>query len=527
MTVTTQPTIGTHASDGFCQGPQFDANYGKIWPYSSNAPVGRGSFNSPLRVYDIKPQPASFTNIAAAQTIGAANYMQLATVSGNGVTVTTYAGQAAVATDVPRAVQILGYTGTASMNFTIYGVDQYGFSVTEQITGPTGATIATGKKCFAYIYRIYVSGNTNANVSVGCADIFELPYVAVDRNYITPYWGGYLDNTLPLTTYATSAAFTAGVGTINNQNINAVSLGFASYNTPGTACGRLAVKSGDIIGSNLFKITSTQAGGTTLATDVSTANWRFLKPGPHCGTATLSGNPGAVTITNSLVTANSLIFITINTPGTGTQGVLEITAQTAGSFTVTSTGGTNDNSTFNYLITNPSRFAGTSTLVAGTITINATTNPGTPPYIVNSSNADSIILVTRKSINGSSATGFLGAPNGSISNGQSFVINSNAADTTLQTNDVSVVNWMILNPVGEGIFTLPDSTSPATISSGDVYGTYAPSTPSDGIKRLTVSMYVRATDPVANFIGNANDDTALQSTETNLYGVAQYSDTNH
>lgn len=525
MTVTTQPTIGTHASDGFCQGPQFDPNYGKIWPYSSNAPVGRGSFNSPLRIYDIKPQASSFTNIAAAQTIGAAGYAQLVTVTGGGITVTTYANQFALQTDVPRAVQILGAAGTTSVNFTIYGIDQYGFYVTEQITGPAGATIASGKKCFAYILRVFVSGNTTANVSIGCADVFELPYVAADRNYITPYWGGYLDNTLPLTTYATSAALTAGVGTINNQNINAVSLGFASYNTPATAAGILAFKAADIVKGSLFKVTSTQANGATLATDVSTTNWQFLRPGPNCGTAQLSGNPGSVTITNSLVTTSSVIIITVNTPGTGTQGTLEITAQTAGSFTVTSTGGTNDNSTFNYYITSPSPFAGTSTLAAGTTTITALTNPGTPPYIVNSANADSIILVSRKTIGGTA--GFLGAPTGSITNATSFVINSYQANAAAQNADTSVVNWVILNPASEGIFTLPDTTSPAVITGGDVYGTYAPSTPSDGVKRLTVSMYVRGTDQVANFIGQATNDTTLLSTEANLYGLAQYSDTNH
>jgi hypothetical protein len=69
------------------------------------------------------------------------------------------------------------------------------------------------------------------------------------------------------------------------------------------------------------------------------------------GTGTLSA--GSATITNSLITTNSLIFITAqNTPGTGTPGALRV-EKSAGSAVVKSTSST-DVSTFAYLIINPS-----------------------------------------------------------------------------------------------------------------------------------------------------------------------------
>ena len=66
-------------------------------------------------------------------------------------------------------------------------------------------------------------------------------------------------------------------------------------------------------------------------------------------TAAMSGTPGAVTVTNSSVLSTSTIIYSRNVTG-GTEGNVSITAQTTGSFTLTSTG--NETSTFNYLIIN-------------------------------------------------------------------------------------------------------------------------------------------------------------------------------
>ena len=65
--------------------------------------------------------------------------------------------------------------------------------------------------------------------------------------------------------------------------------------------------------------------------------------------AVMSGTPGTVTITSSAVTTSSVILFARNVTG-GTPGQVSISAQSAGSFTLLSTG--NETSTFNYLIIN-------------------------------------------------------------------------------------------------------------------------------------------------------------------------------
>lgn len=66
-------------------------------------------------------------------------------------------------------------------------------------------------------------------------------------------------------------------------------------------------------------------------------------------TGSMSGTPGAVTVSNSFVTSTSNIIYSRKTTG-GTPGQVSITAQSAGSFTLTSTG--NETSTFYYSISN-------------------------------------------------------------------------------------------------------------------------------------------------------------------------------
>ncbi|MEI6580801.1 MAG: hypothetical protein WCO07_01370 [bacterium] len=68
----------------------------------------------------------------------------------------------------------------------------------------------------------------------------------------------------------------------------------------------------------------------------------------YAGSATLVA--GTKTITNSLITANAIVFLTVSTPG-GTQGFLSY-AVSAGQLIITSTSAT-DTSTVNYIIINP------------------------------------------------------------------------------------------------------------------------------------------------------------------------------
>jgi hypothetical protein len=73
---------------------------------------------------------------------------------------------------------------------------------------------------------------------------------------------------------------------------------------------------------------------------------------------------------------------------------------------------------------------GTATLVAGTVTVSNT-----------SITANTMIVLSRKSINSSTAIGTLTV--GTITAGTSFVINSLQSNATTQTSDVSIV-WYLL-----------------------------------------------------------------------------------
>lgn len=73
---------------------------------------------------------------------------------------------------------------------------------------------------------------------------------------------------------------------------------------------------------------------------------------------------------------------------------------------------------------------GTATLVAGTVTVNDT-----------SVTANTMIILSRKSINGSTAAGTLTV--GTITAATSFVINSLQSDAAVETDDVSIV-WYLL-----------------------------------------------------------------------------------
>src|SRR3546814_4338331 len=77
--------------------------------------------------------------------------------------------------DVPRNVVITGAASVTSVTFTITGTDVFGDDLVETITGPTGATAASGKKAFKTVTAIAVSATTTAAVTVGTGDVLGLP----------------------------------------------------------------------------------------------------------------------------------------------------------------------------------------------------------------------------------------------------------------------------------------------------------------------------------------------------------------
>jgi len=202
MSVST-PSQGSHFSDGVRTGPILGSVYtpgvNVLTPsVMVSSPIDQlppGIFNTPMSLLDVIPAPVSATSIAAAQTPAAAGYLNLVTLSGIGINVITYQSIPNVLQlDCARNVTITGTGGTTAATFTIFGWDQYGVPMVEQISGPVGATLATGNKAFLYIRAIYASAGTTANVSIGVGNTFGLPYLIVSNNHAgVVYWNNFPD----------------------------------------------------------------------------------------------------------------------------------------------------------------------------------------------------------------------------------------------------------------------------------------------------------------------------------------------
>ncbi len=106
-----------------------------------------------------------------------------------------------------------------------------------------------------------------------------------------------------------------------------------------TATTTLTASSGAITATNGNLVLGTAGNKLSIATGANAS----------VGT-TAAMSAGAVTTANTSVTTSSIILYARATGG-GTQGNVEISAQTTGSFTLTSTSGS-ETSTFNYLIIN-------------------------------------------------------------------------------------------------------------------------------------------------------------------------------
>jgi hypothetical protein len=192
MTITI-PTQGTHMSDGVRTGPILGSQYVAgptivtpsqmiSTPVDSQPP---GIYNTPMSLLDIIPYPVNATAIAGSQTPAAAGDLTLVSVSGPGITVMTYQSITGVLKlDCPRNIELTGGSGTVSATFLVFGWDQYGMPLVEQITGPAGATVVQGNKAFLYIRAVHTSAATTGIIQVGVGNKIGLPYYLADANYI-------------------------------------------------------------------------------------------------------------------------------------------------------------------------------------------------------------------------------------------------------------------------------------------------------------------------------------------------------
>lgn len=127
----------------------------------------RVSNRQPIEINFGAPSAAAAASVAAVQLVGAAGNLTL-----NGSLVSS-----GVATlDVPRnATLTVATTNHSARTFTIYGTDEYGVAMVENIAGPNNNTVA-GLKAFKKITRVAVDGAIATNgVSVGHGDVLGFP----------------------------------------------------------------------------------------------------------------------------------------------------------------------------------------------------------------------------------------------------------------------------------------------------------------------------------------------------------------
>lgn len=195
------PSQGTHFSDGVRTGPIIGSSYiagaNVLSPsVMISSPIDQlppGVFNAPIGVLDFVPAPVSTDSIMPAFTVEFAGDLPLVNVSGVGITIITYQGvQNVIQLDSARVITITGLgAGVTASQFFVFGWDQYGIPLTEQINGPLGATQASGNKAFLYIQAIYSSDTTTQNIAIGVGNSFGFPYLVADSGYLLiANWAG-------------------------------------------------------------------------------------------------------------------------------------------------------------------------------------------------------------------------------------------------------------------------------------------------------------------------------------------------
>jgi hypothetical protein len=139
-------------------------------------PLGR------IYVFDVVPQAAVTSNIAASQTPTVAGNLTL-TAGASVRSVTRPDGSLVLQLDCPRAVSVSLVVGGTARAYTISGFDYYGQPMSEVITSVANAT-TNGKKAFYQISSVSGAGATVTAVTVGTTQLIGLPVRVTDGGYI-------------------------------------------------------------------------------------------------------------------------------------------------------------------------------------------------------------------------------------------------------------------------------------------------------------------------------------------------------
>lgn len=178
-----------HYSDDLYLGPALGI---QIPDPANPSPMPRG-FGPLGRVYvfDVVPVAPGPALLAALQTTAGA--ADLVLTAGAGVTVSRDSmGINRYNLDTPRCVTLTSAANLSAINFTVYGYDQYGQPMSQQLAGPNANTVAT-LKAFKQVTRVAASAAVGSNVSVGFNSTLGLPVRVNDAGYIAdPKWAGSL-----------------------------------------------------------------------------------------------------------------------------------------------------------------------------------------------------------------------------------------------------------------------------------------------------------------------------------------------
>lgn len=303
MSVST-PSQGTHFSDGVRTGPIIGSTFipganvltPSVMVSSPTDQLPPGIFNTPMSLLDIIPAPVSTASIAAVQTPAQAGYLNLVTLNGIGISVITYSGIPNVLQlDCPRNIIITGAINVTSQTFTVFGWDQYGLPMVEQITGPVGATTTTGNKAFLYIQAVYVAAGTVANVSIGVGNTFGFPYLITNPNYaFVPFWNGKQDAQIVTGTLGNNP-----ITTVNGSSIVTVTL--ASVNP--LVVGEWVTISDAVTTQG---ITAAQLNITAQIISINATNntFTYKTNGTATGSATGGGNAVVLSLFSTVVTGD-------------------------------------------------------------------------------------------------------------------------------------------------------------------------------------------------------------------------------
>lgn len=334
-------------------------------------------------------------------------------------------------------------------------------------------------------------GTARGHLSVPVADVINNTSFVINSDADDQSTINWLITNPPFVT-GSSATYGAGASnmingaiTIPSTNVNANSFIYSNVSTFGTAHGSWSIL--NINPEVSFTITSTDN------TETSSAEWAIM---PQEWVSGISTNmvAGVINVNTTSVQSNSIILVNYQTIS-GTAGTLSVRSNEiipGVGFTIRSSSNI-DTSTVKWTILQNIQglTQGTATLAAGTATI-ATTSVA----------ANSVILACYNTLGGAANGTWIDVT--TKNNGVSFIVQAKDNAGNLVNTDVSTFNWVIFPynmviadyaaPLGDFI---PADDNTATNTTGDVRGTYKPSTPANGYNVLHFTAFISGFD---NFV---------------------------